>query len=344
MPVLEGIESQPGEGAAQFAASENGVLAYVRGSASMAEFPVVWVDRSGRSEPLWPEPGIYGSPTLSPDGKRLALSVLRDDNWDVWTYDIERGVATRLTFGEGYDADPVWSPDGRWIAFMSDREGPAVAFRKRTDGSGAAERLHEPGLFDLSGTIAWSPDGKVLVIQTASQEGGDDMQFLHLDGESRVEPFLTTPFSERDASFSPNGRWIAYVSNETGRPQVYVSTYPPGGGKWQISDEVGSQPRWSDSGRELFYRTADGVMSVQVSGEGDTFSVAKPRPQFTGPYLGGLGGVRVPGLNFPDYDVSADGQRFVMFKGNESDVGTSTANIVTGWFDELRRLTNAKVE
>jgi hypothetical protein len=123
---------------------------------------------------------------------------------------------------------------------------------------------------------------------------------------------------------------------------VYVSTFPPGGGKWQISDDVGSQPKWSDTGRELFYRTGDGIMAVEVTGSGDSFKAGKPRPLFTGPYLGGLGGVTVPGLSFPDYDVATDGQRFVMFKGGGNDVGVSTVNIVTGWFDELRRLTDAK--
>ena len=150
MPVLEGIESQPGEGSSQFDVSENGTLAYVSGSAALMSFPAVWVDREGRVESLWQEEGIYGTPRLSPDQRRLALCVLKDGNWDVWTYDIERGVATRLTFGEGYDADPVWSPDGKWIAFSSDREGQPTVFRKRTDGTGAAERLHEPGVVSFA--------------------------------------------------------------------------------------------------------------------------------------------------------------------------------------------------
>ena len=344
MPVLEGIESQPGEGAAQFAVSGDGILAYVPGSASMSTFPVVWVDRTGGIETLWEEPGIYGTPSLSPDGRRLGLSVLRDKSWDVWTYDLERGVATRLTFGDGYDADLVWSPDGKWIAFASDREGPPTVFRKRTDGSGEAERLHEPGLVDFAAPMTWSPDGETLIIQTVSQQGGDDLFFLRLGVEDELEPFLTTPFGERDPSFSPDGRWIAYVSDETGRPEVYVGTYPAGGGKWQISDSLGAQPRWSASGRELFYRTTDGIMAVEVDGRGEGFKAGKARSLFSGPFLGGISGVTVPGLSFPDYDVSADGQRFVMFTGGSNDLGSSTANILTGWFGELRRLTNSENE
>jgi serine/threonine-protein kinase len=341
MPVLEGIESQPGEGAAQFDASQSGILAYVPGSASLQSFPVAWVDRSGRSESLWDEAGIYGTPRLSPDGKRLALSVLRDDNWDVWTYDIARGVATRLTFGEGYDADAVWSPDGRWIAFASDREGAPTAYRKRTDGSGDAERLHEPGLVAFSAPVAWSPDGNVIVVQTGGGPTGDDLYFLEIGVEDKVEPFRATPFNESAPAFSPDGRWIAYVSNETGRPEVYVSSYPPGGGIWQISDSIGDQPRWSRSGRELFFRTDEGVMAVDVDGSGESFRADKARLLFSGSFLGGVGGVSVPGLSFSDYDVSADGSRFVMFTGGDNELGFSTMNVITGWFTELRRLTGS---
>jgi Tol biopolymer transport system component/predicted Ser/Thr protein kinase len=342
MPVLEGVESQPGQGSAQFDVSQTGILAYVPGSSSLASFPIVWVDRAGRSDPLWSEPGIYGTPRLSPDGKRLVLSVLRDNNWDVWIYDLARGVATRLTFGEGYDADPVWSPDGAWIAFASDREGAPTVFRKRTDGSGEAERLHKPGLVDFASPVAWSPDGKVIIVQTFAQKGKtfDDLYFLKVGVEDKLEPFLVTPFSETDAAFSPDGHWVAYQSNETGRPEVYVCSYPPGRGKWQISDNLGSQPRWSHSGRELFYRTAEGIMVVDVGEKGEGFQAGKPKLLFSGPFLGGIGGVSVPGLSFPDYDVTADGSKFVMFSGGKN-VESSTVDIVTGWFGELRRLTSS---
>jgi len=342
MPVLEGIEAQPGEAGAQFDVSANGILAYVPGSASLQSFPIVWVDRSGRTESLWQEPGIYGSPRLAPDGTSLALSVLRDDNWDVWIYDLERGVATRLTFGEGYDADPVWSPDGEWIAFSSDREGPPTIFRKRTDGSGDAERLHEPGLVPFASPLTWSPDGKVIIIHTLGNDTVDDLYFLELGVPDKVEPFRVTPFSELMPTFSPDGHWIAYVSSESGRPEIYVTSYPSGRGKWQISDNMGDQPRWSRNGRELFYRTDDGIMAVDVVGSGDSFRADKARLLFSGPFLGGIGGVTVPGLTFPDYDVSADGSRFVMFTGGENEIGFSTVNLITGWFGELRRLTGSE--
>jgi serine/threonine-protein kinase len=341
MPVLEGIEAQPGEAGAQYDVSASGILTYVEGSASLKTFPITWVDRTGRTETLWEEAGIYGSPRLSPDGKSLALSVLRDDNWDVWIYDLQRGVATRLTFGEGYDADPVWSADGEWIAFSSDREGTPTIFRKRTDGSSEAERLLEPGIIPFASPLSWSPDGKVLLVHTLGQDTADDLHFLEVGVGDKVEPFRVTPFSEFMPTFSPDGRWIAYVSNETGRPEIYVSSYPPGRGKWQISDSMGDQPRWSSSGRELFYRTNDGIMAVDVNGSGESFRADKARLLFSGPFLGGLGGVTVPGLSFPDYDVSADGSRFVMFTGGDNEIGFSTVNVITGWFSELQRLTGS---
>jgi len=342
MPVLEGIQSQPGEGAAQYDVSPSGILAYVAGAASLQSFPVVWADRSGRPESLWPEAGIYGTPRLSPDGKRLAIGVMRDGNWDVWTYDLSRSVATRLTFGEGYDADPVWSPDGKWIAFASDRDGAPTVFRKRTDGSGEAERLHEPGLVAFSAPLTWSPDGKTLIIQTVGEKTADDLYLLTVGVEDKVEPFRVTPFSESMPAFSPDGRWIAYVSNETGRAEVYVSSFPPGGGKWQISDGIGDQPRWSKGGREIVYRSDEGIMAVDVDGTGEGFRADRPRLLFSGPFLGGIGGVSVPGLSFPDYDVTRDGSRFVMFGGGNNELGFSSVNLVTGWFTELRRLTGAE--
>ena len=265
------------------------------------------------------------------------MAVLHEGNWDVWTYDIERGVATRLTFGDSYDADPVWSPDGRWIAFSSERDGMVSVYRKRSDGSGVPELLHRPGLLSYPAPMAWSPDGQVIIVHANSRESGDDLVLLRLGVDDAFEPFQVTPANERGPDFSPDGRWVAYVSNETGRLEVYVSTYPPGGGKWQVSDTLGSQPKWSANGRELFYRTADGLMVVDVETEGPGFRSSRPRPLFSGPFLGGIAGVTVPGMFFADYDVAED--RFAMFSGAGDDVGATTVHLVTGWFGELERLT-----
>jgi len=340
MPVLEGLEANPSEGSAQFGVSDNGLLVYLDDVVDVAPFTIVSVDRSGRSQPLWREPGIYGTPRLSPDGRRLAVSLQRDENWDIWVYDLDREVATRVTFGERYDADPIWPPDGRWIAYESELDGKDGISKKRADGTGEAEVLLAPGKLTFPAPHSWSPDGTRIAIQSAGEGGRSDLLILPADGKGEPEVFLKTTYQESGAAFSPDGRFIAYESDETGRLEVFVASYPAGGGKWQISAGGGAQPVWSGDGRELFFRTADGVMSVRTAAEGRGFRASRPEPLFKGAFLGGLRGILLPGFNFPDYDVAADGRRFVMFEGSESGRKNVTrAKVVLGWFQELERLT-----
>ncbi len=339
MPVLEGLETNPAEGSAQYGVSDNGLLAYLDDVADISPFTIVSVDRQGRSEPLWKEPGIYGTPRLSPDGRRLAVSLQRDEIWNVWVYDLERDVANRVTFGKRYDADPVWSPDGRFLAYESEVDGKDGVFRKRADGTGDAEPLLAPGKLTYPAPNSWSPDGKTLIVQSAGEGGRTDLWILPAGGDAEPQPFLKSPYQESFGHFSPDGRWVAYESDETGRLEVFVTSFPPGGGKWQISDGGGAQPIWSRDGRELFFRTEDGVMSVRAVAEGQTFRASKPEPVFRGAFLGGLRGVTLPGFNFPDYDVSGDGRRFVMFAGGAERRQVTQAKVVLGWFGELKRLT-----
>ena len=344
IPVLEGLETNAGQGSAQYAVSDTGLLVYLEGGNELEPFPIVWAEREGLTEVLWSEPGIYGTPRLSPDGGRLAISVLREPNWDVWVYDLERDVATRITFGEAYEADPVWSPDGRWIAYEGEIDGVDGIFRKRTDGTGDAEMLLEPGKHTFPAPQSWSPDGRHLAIQSAGEGGQNDIWILSIDQDGPTgepEAFVRTPFTEDGPSFSPDGRWLAYNSSETGRPEIFVASFPPGGGKWQVSDGGGTQARWSGDGKELFFRTDDGIMSVKVATEGDSFRASRPEVVFEGNFLGGLRGVLLPGFNFPDYDVSADGKRFVMFQGSTEGALATEAKVVLGWFEELQRLSEA---
>ncbi|HSN54817.1 MAG TPA: hypothetical protein VLT32_09090, partial [Candidatus Sulfomarinibacteraceae bacterium] len=337
MPVLEDLDSTVVQGAAQFDVSDNGVLVYASESQQGDPFPVVWVDRFGRTEPLWSEPGLYANPELSPDGTKLSLSILRGNNMDVWIYNLERNVATRLTFDEGYDADQVWSPDGRFIAFSSNRgSGNNAIYRKAADGSGEVELMVDSGDLPALYPTSWSPDGRWLTVWTANS----DIFVAPVDGGA-PEPFQATEFGEFNPSFSPDGRWIAYDSNESGRLEIYVRAFPAGGGKWQVSDGGGALARWSKNGRELSYRTDDGIMIVEVDGSGDTFDVGTPRKLFEGPFLGGSTGIAVGGYVFPDYTMSRDGERFVMFAGRDETSRPTSVRLVTSWFDELRRLTAA---
>jgi len=295
----------------------------------------VWVDRNGRTEPLWSEAALYANPELSPDGRKLSVSLLRGNNLDIWIYDLDRKVATRLTFDEGYDADQVWSPDSRWIVFSSNRgAGNNAIYRKAADGSGEVELVVEPGELPALYPTSWSPDGKSIAVWTANS----DIYIASADG-GEIEPYQATDFGEFNPSFSPDGRWIAYDSNESGRLEIYVRGFPAGGGKWQVSDGGGALARWSADGRELFYRTDEGIMAVTVDGSGTNFQVGTPKKLFDGPFLGGLNGIAVGGFIFPDYTVSGDGERFVMFAGREETTRPTTVRLVTNWFDDLRRLT-----
>jgi serine/threonine-protein kinase len=334
-PVVQDVSWDVAHGGAQFGFSETGRLAYVGGDNTLPEYPVVWVERNGSRSSLWEERGSYANPRLSPDGTRLSLTVLRDGNWDIWVYDLERGVSTRLTFDEASDTEQIWSPDGEFLVFSSDRNGADNLYRKRADGSGELERLTESQSAEWA--TSWSSDGRFITY--IKSENGFDLWVVPLEGEREPEVFLSTPFNEANGAFSPDGRWLAYGSNESGRFEVYVRPFPPRGGKWQVSDGGGGYARWSRDGRQLFYRTDEGLMVASVDTAGDTFRAGRPRPVFEGVFRGGIRGVGLAGNSFADYDVTPNGQRFVMFPAPE-DSGQGEhphVTLVTHWFDELRR-------
>jgi serine/threonine-protein kinase len=336
VPILENVATSTAEGGGQFDFSGTGRLAYVTAENTVSEYPAVWVNRKGETTTLLAERGTYGNPRLSPDGRRLALTALREGNWDIWVYDLERGVPTRLTFDEAAETEQIWSPDGRELVYSSDKSGFDNLHRKRADGSGEAERLTEAE--ESQWASSWSRSGQIAL--TASAKGAAfDVEVMPSTGEHKPEPFLGTPFRETDADFSPDGRWLAYASNESGRLEVYVRPYPAGGGRWQVSDGGGAYPRWSRDGRELFYRTDTGIMSASVEAAADTLRVGKPRAVLSGAFRGGTGGVNAGGFAFADYDVSPDGQRFVMFPAPQG-TGQSEhqhVTLVTHWLEELAR-------
>jgi hypothetical protein len=212
-------------------------------------------------------------------------------------------------------------------------------YRKRADGSGEAERISDPEAFANPYPNSYSPDGRWLLVSVTG-DGGNDLWAIPADGEGDALAFMTTQFAEISGAFSPDGKWVAYETNESGRLEVYVSSFPPGGGKWQISDEGGSQSLWSKDGRKLYYRTNEGVMFVDVLDGGDSFRAGRPQPAITGSYIGGVNGVQAGAYFFGDYDVFSDGS-FVLFEGDTAVEGVTTAKLVTGWFSELDRLTSA---
>jgi eukaryotic-like serine/threonine-protein kinase len=323
--VLEGI-LQSANGAAQYSVSETGSLVYVPGGSESAARRLVWVSRNGTEQAIPAPPRDYAYLRISPDGRRLALTI-REQESQIWFYDFARDALTRLTFGGSMNEVPVWTQDGKRIAHLSNQGGQVNIFWEPADGSGGPERLTTSEDTNVPGSF--SPDGKFLAYVDINPTTGYDIWVLRLS-DRKAEPFLQTPSFEGAPSFSPDGRWLAYVSEESGRLEVYAKAYPGPGGKYQISTEGGTEPVWNPKGKELFYRSGDKMMTVDVTTQ-PNFSAGKPRMLFQGPYLPTLG-------SFPFYDVSSDGQRFLMLKSVEQEGAASTQiNVVLNWFEELKQ-------
>ena len=313
---------------AQFALSHNGSLIYVAGS-GVPEATLVWVDRQGETQPVTDARRAFYLPRISPDGQRIAVGIYREANYDIWVYDIARGTMTRLTTAPSDEEAAVWAPDGKRVAFTSNRDGPINLYWKAADGSGLAERLYESK--DEPWPFSWSPDSRVLAfMRWRTPPRNYDIWMLPMEGEGGPEPFLATPFNECQAAFSPDGQWIAYVSDEVGRPEVYVRAYPGPGGKWPISTEGGIEPVWGPNAGELFYRSLHGkMMAVPVRLEPE-FNAEKPKILFEDRFETVQSYVR-------NYDVSPDGKRFVMIQREHQSPPTEIV-VVLNWFEELKRL------
>jgi Tol biopolymer transport system component len=284
----------------------------------------------------------YQFPRLSPDGRRVAVAVAEQES-QIWLYDLSRETLTRLTFEGNTNTNPSWTPDGKRIAFESNKEGPLNIFRQLADGSGGLERLTTSEYNNVP--MSWSQGGQVLAFFENNPTTGLDIWVLRMGDPStssgpsppagsgqvrKAQPFLRTPFNESVPRFSPDGRWLAYVSDESSRYEIYVQPYPGPGGKWQISADGGTEPAWNLNGRELFYRSGDKMMAVQVTTQ-PSFSVGKPRLLFQGTYL-------TTPLTSPNYDVSPDGQRFLMLKASDQTrVAPTQINVVLNWFEELKQ-------
>ncbi len=300
-----------------FDASENGTLVYV----PRKESKLVWRDHQGNAHVIPAPARDYREPDISPDGKRVAVNIVEGAARDIWVYDLERGTLTRLTFGKD-EWFTLWTPDGENIVFTSGRAGQYNLYMKRADGSGDAEQLtvHE----HQQKASSWSPDGRVLLLNVVDPDTGGDIYQLTLDEDRTLTPFLKTPFFELNPKFSPDGRWVAYGSTESGRWEVYVRAYPSGE-KQMVSVEGGRQPIWHPNGRELFFASGSNFMAVSFSAR-PAFHVGAPRVLFE------LSSV--PGLNNENIDISPDGERFLV----ADRAVIRKINVVLNWFEELKRL------
>jgi eukaryotic-like serine/threonine-protein kinase len=320
--------------AAMFAVSTSGALAYMIGDSGL-ERSMVWIDRTGKTVPAIDARDGFQSPRLSPDGRHVAVSISKGADLDIWTFDLERGSRVRLT-GGGANRRNVWSPDGKQIAYYSRDDSSADSERDIdiyvTGSTGENQRrlLARPG---PQFPDTWSPSGKYLVFSDG--EGGlggrRDMWLLPL-GQAAI-PLLVTRFNERGAMFSPDGQWLAFVTDETGRSEVYVQSFPASGAKIPVSVSGGLQPIWSRDGRELYYREGDWLMSVPVSGP--TFTPGVPTRM-----LMLAAGTYNLDQNFADYDVAADG-RVLAIRGDAPT--NDEIQVVLNWGDEIRRLSGSGV-
>jgi Tol biopolymer transport system component/predicted Ser/Thr protein kinase len=326
VPVVEDVRQSTTNGHAQYSFSSTGSLVYVPGGLQGTQSRPVWVTRNGAEQPLAAPARAYVFPRLSPDGRRVAVTIVEQES-QVWLYDLSRETLTRFSFEGNTNQTPAWSPDGKRIAFQSNKEGRQSLYWQRADGSGGLERLTTSEYTDTP--KSWSPDGQLLAFIEITPNTGYDIWVLRMS-DRKAQPFLRTPFNESVPQFSPDGHWLAYVSDESGHFEVYVQPYPGPGGKWQISTEGGMEPVWNSNGRELFYRSGDKMMAVDIATQSG-FTVGKPRMLFEGRYL------PTP-ATFPDYDVSPDGQRFLMLKPfDQAQAAPTQVNVVLNWFEELKQ-------
>ena len=340
IPIVEQVLTL---GATAFALSRNGTLVYVPVSNDTAN-RLAWVTREGVISPIPVPPRPHRSPRISPDGTRIAVQVLLDTN-EVWIGDIDGKRLSRLTFGRSGSYGPAWMRDGRHVIFGSPRDAPperpgaSNLYRRSVDGSGNDERLTTGDRQQRTNAV--TPNGQYLVLEEQADAGGYDFMLLRLQGTPRVEALLQTPFDERNAEISPDGKWLAYESNESGQFQIYVRPFPNvTDGRSQVSDNGGRSPQWSPDGRELFFVSRTSMMTVPVQLK-PTFTPGSPAKLFDARSLV-LDG-RFIGSTSRTFDISPDGQRFLMLQegsltddGNRPSIGIV---VVQNWFEELKAKT-----
>jgi serine/threonine protein kinase len=335
------------EGFSAAAFSDSGTLVYVPQPAVVAGATstvssgriLVWVDRQGKEEPLGAESDAYNSPKISPDGTRVALTST-SGNTDIWIWDIPHKIPTRLTFDKANNSNPIWTPDGKRIVYRSEQSGGlGGVYWKTADGIGEAELIGSKSDRAIA-PRSLSPDGKILATQELSLASlGLDIGMLSMEGKREMKELLQEKYWEAEPQISPDGRYVAYQSDESGKVEIYVRSFPDvNKGKWQVSSGGGDSPLWSPDGRELFYRSSDATMSVEVATE-PTFKRGNPKILFRGTYSAQA----LLKMATTQWDIHPNGKKFLMMKPAAS-TGTAPAaaspqpkiNIVVNWFEELK--------
>jgi serine/threonine-protein kinase len=330
--VLQGVNGDTTTGASHIAVASNGTLAYAPGSAQAASNRLMWVDRRGATQPLPLPPGLYWDPRISPDGTRVAVAwqTVTGSSSDIWIGDLTRNTFTRLSF-TGSTTSPVWSADGKTIYYVHlDPTGrKATIMGKPADGSRDATAIVDVDTRAYLKSV--TPDGTLALIDYAASPGSgrSDVMQLALAQGAKPMPLVTTPSDEYGGMWSPDRRWLAYMSDESGRPEIYVRDTSSAGGRWQISTTGGDEPSWSRDGRELYYRDESRLMVVAIDTRG-AFKPGTPAVLFEGVYnLRSDTGI--------SYDLHPRGDRFLMVRLTDENVA-SAITVVTNWFADLKRL------
>jgi Tol biopolymer transport system component len=313
-------------------------LTYRTGSGT-PQYHLVWVDRGGKVLESLGALALYQSPAISPDGKRIAVHRHDGTGGDVWIVEAANGKMSRLTFDASQDnSQPIWSADGTQIVFGSRRNGKWGLYQKLANSTGGEELLFESDAVKMP--MSWSGAINTVLFYVADPKNGTDVWALPLTGDRKPFPVLQTAFNEAHPQISPDGKWLAYTSNETGTTQIYVQSFPPGHGKWQISNNSGLFSRWRSDGKELFYmeRGSYGkIIAVAVHATASTFEFSEPRPLFDSGYLN-----NAPGHtgNWNTFDVSADGQRFLIPRpdpANSDALASSPITVVLNWATAINK-------
>lgn len=331
VPVVEGVYSGITTGITNYALSENGTLAYLPGAIEGEKRKIVKIALKGGTSILDSGAHPYLEPRLSPDNKKIAVVVREGEDYDIWIFDILRGTLSKLTFG-GLNRTPQWSPDGKTIAFMKrTKEGKTGIFTKPADGSG-----DETHIFDGEARLyldCWTRDGNYLLLDDLTANAQSDILVLPLTGDKKPWKYLDTKNDEYESSVSPDGKWLAYISDESGAYQIYVRSFPNKEGKWQISTDIAEEPRWSPDGKTLYYRKNSQLMSVPVS-TGSTFSAGLPTV-----LIGNFPVMNVDsGIS---YDLSSDG-KYLITTQPVNGISFRSIAVVLHWSDEIKNLTSAE--
>jgi eukaryotic-like serine/threonine-protein kinase len=322
LPLAEGLGIDS-VGLAAFDVSRTGVLIYRAGELERRR--LLWTDRTGKQTPAFDAPGDYRDVSFAPDGTRLVFDMSQGTSGgDLWIRDLARGVSTRFTFDPAVELVPLWSPDGRRIVFTSRAKGPGDLYVKDASGTRDPELLLASP--DAKFASDWSKDGRFVLYAAQTTKTGFNIWALPFEGDKTPFALVATKFDELSATFSPDGKYVAYMSNESGRPEVYVQEFPEARNKWQVSTDGGSQPFWRADGKELYYRSRGRVMAVPVL-QGATFSVGTPQELFKATFANVT--VRA------HYRPTADGQRFLVLAPLAGEA-IKPASVVLNWPSALR--------